>query len=209
MQRPGLTMVETVVAVTIFAVIGGAIYAGLGGYRDRQRVMDSTVILRDVVRALNRYDTLTANGAFPPAAGRYPRRLSDLTNEITSTVTTGCTNCRNSCDGGYSATNVSGWVNRGPFLGREVVLHTGFRIPIGLVRDSLIRTPATAANADRSFARLQIRIDSVFYSDAVELNAVVDGDLPTDTTGIVRWTATPDADGRLASVFWNIPVGGC
>jgi hypothetical protein len=76
------------------------------------------------------------------------------------------------------------------------------------VRDTLFRNPPTATNADLTFARLQIRIDSVLLTDAQDLDERVDGSADP-TVGAIRWTAAPDADGILSSIFWNMPIAGC
>lgn len=214
--RAGFTLLEMVIAVAIIAVLGGAVVVGLSGYRERQKVNESHDILRALAATLFRYDTALAAGANPPTAGRYPLQLYHLSNLITSTATTNCALCRNSCGGTatpalnsvYSTTNVTGWTTNGPFFNRDVVLGVGFSIPIGLVRDSLVRTPATAANADNDRARLQIRIDTVLLEHALDLNAMVDGDAGGGT-GTVQWSATPDGSGRLSSIFWTLPIRGC
>lgn len=216
--RLGFTLIEIAVAVAILALLAAASYPGMASYRDHRRVEQSAVVMHGLVRIMTSYDTVTANGGNPPTNGRYPRSLFQLMNQITATQTTNCTSCRNSCNTAYTSTNVTGWNNFGPFFNREVVAGTGLRIPIGLLRDSLIRIPATAANASRSFARLQMRIDSVFYEDAITLNRWVDGGATTptsrdasfvDTVGTVRWSDPVDFDDMIPSIFWNFPVGGC
>jgi hypothetical protein len=86
-------------------------------------------------------------------------------------------------------------------------------LSIGFVRDTLIREPVTptpmnTTTATRAYGVLKVRIDNVSFADAQELNALVDAD-NSATTGTIRWTATPDAEGMLSSIYWTIPISGC
>lgn len=205
--RLAFTFVEIVVAVAITAIIGSTVYVSLAGARDRQRVSDSYAILQDLTRILDRFDTAT--GGSTVLNGRHPRSLFQLNNAITVTQTTGCTSCRNICDVAHSSNQTPGWTSGGPFFqSRDITVGTGFRIPIGLVRDSLIRVPAGApADPPRTYGLMQVRIDSVDYLDAVDLKLIVDN-LTDSSKGVVRWT-TNAVDGVLPSIFWTLPLGGC
>lgn len=205
--RDGLTLVEVIVAVAITAIIGASVYTTLGGSRDRERVRQSYEILRDITRIIDRFDTATQGGTL--TAGRHPRSLFQLNNPITTTQTTNCTGCRNVCNVAYVSGNVSGWNSNGPlFQSRDVTVRTGFRIPIGLVRDSLVRVPAAApADQGRTFGLLQITIDTVTYDDARDLKSIVDGTADS-SLGVVRWS-TNAVNGVLASIFWTLPLAGC
>jgi prepilin-type N-terminal cleavage/methylation domain-containing protein len=217
--RRGFTVTEIAVAAAILAVLASVVLASVHGAvgTTGKKIGDSAATLRELTSALNRFDTAT--GAGTPWLGRMPLQISHLTNPITSTSSANCPLCRNSCGFGpgppahslYSATNVTGWNNHpGPFYSRDVVPGVGFALPIGFVRDTLVRNPvATAAgNANREWGILQVRIDNVSFADAQELNAVVDAD-NSAATGTIRWTATPNAEGMLSSIFWTISVGGC
>lgn len=220
--RRGFTLTEVAVAAAIFAILAAVVFATVHGAvgTTTKRIGDAAADLRELTGALNRFDTATGNGS--PQAGRMPLQISHLTNQITSTNTANCPLCRNSCGVGpapptqslYTTTNVNGWNNApGPFYSRDVVAGVGFALSIGFVQDTLIRTPAipnpvTNANARRQFAILQIKINNVSFADAQELNAMVDAD-NSATAGTIQWTATPDAEGMLSSIFWTIPVGGC
>jgi hypothetical protein len=205
-----------VVAVAVLALLSAIILATVVVERGRSRISESHEILADLVRTLRVYDSATAFTTNPPLPGRFPLLLTHLTDEITSAESANCPLCRNSCGSGaappaqsvYSATNVNGWRASGPFYSRPIAFGVGFRIPIGIVRDTLFRNPPTATNADLTFARLQIRIDSVLLTDAQDLDERVDGSADP-TVGAIRWTAAPDADGILSSIFWNMPIAGC
>jgi prepilin-type N-terminal cleavage/methylation domain-containing protein len=215
--RPGFTLTEVAVAAAILAVLASVVLASVHESigTTAKRIGDSAAALRELTNALNKFDTATGNGT--PWSGRMPLQIAHLTNPITSTASANCPLCRNSCgrispppaQSLYSATNVSGWNNHpGPFYSRDVTPGVGFALPIGLVRDTLIRTDATAANANRSWAILQIRIDNVSLADAQELDMMVDTENSAGR-GTIRWTAAPNAEGMLSSIFWTIPVGGC
>lgn len=211
-SRDGFTFLEIIVAVAITSIVAATVMVTLGGSGDRRRVDESAQILRDLTRIIDRFDSGTQGGTV--VNGRHPRSLYQLNNLITSTQTANCALCRNSCDVAFTSganSNVSGWTAAGPFLqGREITVGTGFRIPIGLVRDSLIRT-GTASNQGLTWGILQIRIDAVDYVDAVDLKLITDA-LPTDSSkGVVRWTTytTATNKGVIPSIFWTFPVAGC
>jgi prepilin-type N-terminal cleavage/methylation domain-containing protein len=204
----GFTLVEMAVAVAVLAILTAILLATVVVNRGRSRVSESHEVLTELVRTLHFYDTALAFGDVPPTEGRFPFLLSHLTNEISITSSPPCQVCQNSCGALYVGKNVDGWRQSGPFYRRDIPFSVGLRIPIGLIRDSLTRIPATAADVSRSFGRLQIRIDSVALLDAQDLDERVDG-VASQTAGVVTWTAAPDADGMLSSIFWNMPVGGC
>lgn len=203
--RAGFTFLEIVVAVGITAIIGATVYATLGGARDRQRVDDSYAILRELTRVIDRFDSLTGG----VANGRHPQYLSQLNNAITVTPTANCLFCKNICDVAHTSNQTPGWSSNGPFYqSRDITAGTGMRIPIGLVRDLLIREPVSAsADQAHDYGVMKVQIDGVDYLDALDLELIVDS-LPDPSKGVVRWTATP-VDGVLSSIFWTLPIAGC
>lgn len=204
----GFTLIEIAVAVAVLAILSAILLATVVVERGRSRVSESHEILAELVKTLHFYDTALAFGDIPPTEGRFPRQLSHLTIEITSSGGATCPLCRNSCGVLYTGKNVDGWRRSGPFYPRDIPSSVGLRIPIGLVRDSLIRIPASASDENRSYGRLQIRIDSVVLLDAQDLDERVDG-VASPTAGLVTWTAAPDPDGMLSSIFWSTPIAGC
>lgn len=219
--RSGFTLIEIVVVTGIIVIMGAIAFVTLSSNRQRQKVDASLDLLRDLTTALYAYDSATANSTTNFVPGRFPSRLHHLTNQITSTNTANCPLCRNSCgmvaapvsNSRYTAANVTGWTSRGPFYSRDIKLHVGFLIPIGLVRDSLTRIPAqtatnTTALADTERGRLQIRIDSVRLEDMLVLKSLVDG-TSNAATGILRWSDAVDAEGRIPRAFWTMPIRGC
>jgi len=204
----GFTLIEIAVAVAVLAILSAIVLATVVVERGRSRVSASHETLSELVKTLYAYDTALAFGDVPPTEGRFPRMLSHLTNEINIITSPPCQLCQDSCGSLYTGKNVDGWRRSGPFYPRDIPYAVGLRTPIGLVRDSLTRIPASASDVSRSFARLQIRIDSVAFLDAQDLDERVDG-VASPTAGVVTWTAAPDADGILSSIFWNVPIAGC
>jgi prepilin-type N-terminal cleavage/methylation domain-containing protein len=220
--RRGFTLTEVAVAAAIFAILAAVVFATVHGATGTttKRIADSAAELREVTSAINKFDTATGDGS--PEKGRLPLQISHLTDTIVDVASSNCLRCRNSCGFGptpptqslYSTENENGWRNRGgPFYSRDVIPGVGFALPIGFVRDTLIRNPVipspmNATTAIRAYGILQVRIDNVSFDDAQELNAMVDAD-NSSTTGTIRWTASPDAEGMLSSIFWTIPIGGC
>jgi prepilin-type N-terminal cleavage/methylation domain-containing protein len=220
--RRGFTLTEVAVAAAIFAILAAVVFATVHGATGTttKRIGDSVSELRELTNAINKFDTATGNGS--PEKGRLPLQISHLTDTIVDVSTANCPRCRNSCGFGpspptqslYSSDNEDGWRNRpGPFYSKDVIPGVGFALPIGFVRDTVIRSPVTpspmnATTAIRAYGTLQIRIDNVSFADAQELDAMVDAD-NSATTGTIRWMATPDAEGMLSSIFWTIPISGC
>jgi prepilin-type N-terminal cleavage/methylation domain-containing protein len=221
--RRGFTLIEVAVAAAIFALLAAVVFATVHGAvgTTTKRVSDAAAELRELTIAINRFDTATGKGG-SLEKGRLPLQISHLTNPITNTNTANCPLCRNSCGFGpsppsqslYSQDNEDGWAEEpGPFYSKDVAAGVGFALSIGFVRDTLIReplvpTPMNATTAIRAYGLLKVRIDNVSFADAQELNAFVDGD-NSASTGTIRWTATPDAEGMLSSIYWTIPIGGC
>lgn len=221
--RRGFTLTEVAVAAAIFAILAAVVFATVHGATGTttKRIGEAAAELREITSAINRFDTATGKGG-SLEKGRLPLQISHLTTPITDVNTVNCPLCRNSCGFGpapaslslYTGDNDDGWDEEpGPFYSRDVVPGVGFRLSIGFVRDTLIREPLTptpfnATAATRAYGLLKVQIDNVSFADAQELNALVDAD-NSATTGTIRWTATPDAEGMLSSIFWTIPISGC
>jgi hypothetical protein len=155
----------------------------------------SIVVLKELGVAIYRFDSAT---------NRFPRRVSHLHTPITSTET-------NICGTVYDTKGkndeVGAWQSHargGPFY-RYPTAQTGFPIPIGIVSDTFVRSPTTAANVDQSYGVIQIVVRSVSDDDVTETNLLIDRD-GNSAGGAVRWTST---GGGLNTMTWNIPIGGC
>ena len=225
-SRRGFTLLEIIVATAIVALLGAVAVVTLASYQSTARVRASYDILRDLNARLHLYDSLTSSsfvGVRNAVIGRYPQMLSHLVNPIVNATSTSgnCLDCHSSCGlnqtgiagilYGYSFTNMQAWNAKGPFYNRHIIVSRGFPIPIGFVRDSLVRTPPQTSSpglAAFEAGTLQIQIDSVLSDDATELKRIVDGQTTDATSGTIRWTGAPDAAG-MRRIFWTSRVRGC
>lgn len=214
-SRKGATLLEIAVAVGILAIVGAVVYPSLASSRDRTKILSSIAVLRDLTAILDRYDTTTSALGTSCAGlvncnvqdGRYPRRLRHLVDSII--VGTAAANSGSSCGTAYTTTNVTRWRLTGPFWNRDFAPGVGFRIPIGVVRDTVIRSPLVSGDPNTVPGVLQLQIDSMRIWDARQLKLRVDGYLDDTAVGMVRWSGSPSSDSIIQPVFWTFPAGGC
>lgn len=219
-QARGFTLIEMIFAVAIVAIVGSSVYVSMAGWRESRQVEQAHAFLSTLADSLQSYRSVTTG------VGRFPGRLNHLTAIIdplaAHNTNAACpdaarASCRTSCGAtnvttgnngfNYIAANVTNWTTRGPFFHR-LLSTTGTPISIGVVNDTLVRTPATAALAvDTSrMVLLSIQIDSVTTAAAQRLDLLVDG-VPNTTAGIIQWTAAP-VEGRMR-IFWRMGIRGC
>ena len=204
-RRPGFTLVEAVVGVTIAAVLATAYYltmklpgsSGSAAEDAAERAAAAATSLFDIVNAIASLETTNPPTSFRQTVGAMPSALSQLTNPITITQ-------RNSCDrvtDSYSAAAVpaipgnpgyvAGW--NGPYSTYTFLAGGSTQIAEGFVaQDDLVRVPANPVNnpKDAEWAgRLQIVFPSVAQADAQALDAAVDYTI-SGTAGTVRYTAS-------------------
>ncbi|MGH7619578.1 MAG: hypothetical protein ACREPM_20380, partial [Gemmatimonadaceae bacterium] len=122
----------------------------------------------------------------------YPRFISELSNAIT-------TSQHNSCSASFNAAAVTAWANNGPFVPFNVP-PGGLSTPLGIVQDSMFRSPGTA---NVGTLAIRMTIDSV---DAVRLDQIIDGgDGPL--AGTLRATFSGGGTAaRTANVQYIVPV---
>ena len=180
-RRPGVTLIEVIVAVVIVLVLTAALTPSLIGVLDRKRVET----------AKENFDALvTAMSDMRADNQDWPGRLSHMTTAIT-------TSDRNICGATYSAGKVSNWA--GPYLSR-VIPTSGFPIGIGTARDSLVRELISGNDS-----YLKIQVDSVTQENAADLDRLYDSD--GSAAGTVRWGAV-SATGQV-TLFFLRPIRGC
>lgn len=191
-SRAGFTLVEIAVASVILAMLAAVTAPYLVSYLDEQRAETTATELQDLSDGIAAYAEGVRTGT-AATSNTYPYMLSELAIPIT-------TGSRNSCGVAYAGATLTSvstrWTTNGPFVSFYVPT-TGFRTPIGTLRDTLTRSSASG-----TAGTLTITISSVDSSDAVELDKVVDGG-DGATKGRVQYTSgvTP------TTVSYIVPVG--
>ena len=142
-----------------------------------------------------------AVGRFYTAVSSRPQALRQLTRQIVATDL-------NSCGEVYRNVQLKddGSVWAGPYLTRVAPSHGDLRLDIGVVKDSLVRTPPVAANNNDPGNRV-IRVESVQEHEARALDRRVDGSV-NEASGKIRWAMPPSADG-FVTVEYTMAVTGC
>lgn len=179
----GFTLVEIVVALAIMVMMAVVVAPNLLSVLDRARVDKAQASLENLSTALVEFkDDVKEN----------PGTLSQLSELIK-------TSDRNSCGSTYSPGDVNKW--DGPYTNR-MIPETGVPVGIGTAQNDLIRDPPSA-----NWSTLQMEVPLVTETDAVDLNARVDGDA-SSTGGTVRWTTPPDPNGKV-TLYYVTPIKGC
>lgn len=192
-DRRGFSFAEVVVTIAILALLATIVVRSASGAADRERVRESIATLERLSYAIFRFDSVVAG---------FPGRITHLHTGITGWPETSICSAVT-----YTSSQQSIWETDplgGPFW-EYPTAPSGFPIPIGMVSDTMVRSPLTASNTARSFGILQIVVRGVSDDDIAEVNLLVDRD-GSSTQGAVRWT--PDGVGAN-TMTWNIPIGGC
>lgn len=203
-RKPGFTLIEAIVGVTIASVLATAFYltmklgsSGSDAEDRAQRAANAAVSLFDIVNAIASLETTNPPTSFKQTVGAHPTRLSQLTIPIAA-------GDRNSCDRAEDAFSTAalpqfpgnpgyilGW--KGPYSIYTFPVGTSTQIAEGFIaQDDLVRVPANPPNnpKDAEWAgRLQIVFPSVTQLDAQALDAAVDLTI-SGTAGTVRYTAS-------------------
>lgn len=184
-QRAGSTFLAILAAITILLTLAAVLAPGLIGVVDAERAARTATTLTTYERALGNFDA---------DIGGYPRALAQLTIPIGNSD-------RNSCSDNYSSGEMDSW--DGPYLTRVIPDHARIPVDLGVIRDTLIRVPASGGTS--SPGTLIIRVDSVAEGEVGALDRRVDGTVASGS-GKVRWGA---ASGGLVAVDYRISVVGC
>lgn len=194
-QRSGVSLIETLVAVSLIVALATAFLPNLLASTDRARAQSSALVLEELTDAITtaRFDNQD-----------WPALLSHLTVGIT-------TEDANICGELYRAGKVNNW--DGPYHDR-VLPSTGLPLPIGTVNDTLVRViisgdagpPGGGGGGGGAVALLKIVVEDVAVEDARELNRVVDAD-DDPAAGTIRWSGL--SGGGLTTVEWVRTIKGC
>src|SRR5262249_1174012 len=130
----------------------------------------------------------------------YPGQLSELANVVVNNSTAIHRSCGTvtATLATFNATAVTSWNNSGPFVTFMIPTGKGVVTPIGIIQDSMVRSPNSA-----SVGTLAMKIDSVSTSDATNLDQIVDGGDGANA-GTVQWVN--GAVSGTVDISYFIPV---
>ena len=191
-QRQGFSLLEVAIAVAIVAVLSASIFPVLAERTRYSRVTNAGRVTRELADAIT---------AFREDVAMNPATLRQLTDPITTADV-------NSCGATYVTADVNKW--DGPYYTRFNISSAGFPLSedqFGHVQNALVRSPASSSPGTTA-----VQVTGVPEESAGELNYLVDGAAATTTlsrtTGRVRWTTPPEANG-FVTVSYHVAVNGC
>jgi len=182
----GFALLEAIVGIAMLAILAAAIVPLIAGAEDRARAEATARDLSLIESAIDRFTEMVA---------RYPKQLAHLTEPLV-------VGDANSCGTAYSSGERTKWsdddVKHGPWFNDHMIVKSfGFPTAIGFVRDS----------TTRSGSNLIIWITDVAESQALELDAIIDGTPGAGPAlGEIRWGAIVDGN---TSVQYTLNRSGC
>lgn len=198
-RHRGFTLIEALVVFAIMAIVM-AVMAPVAMTRLRQSQLGALKsTLEGLQQGVINYHTDVT---------KYPRRLQLLLENPTGG--------KDGCNAGLSASNANKW--RGPYVALNHPYSGAGVDTIGIttadwyVRDSMVRTPSTAATVS-STGRIDIEISAMRSADATYLNTLIDGLVvpplngSADTAGSLRWTGV--TSGLTVSTTFGFIIVGC
>lgn len=192
-RRSGFTLAEVAVSAAIIALMAAVTMPSLSTFLDRQRVQTTADRLEALGQGVAAFAGAVKSGA-PSTSTVYPGLISELSNEISLNNPASHNSCGST--GTFNATATANWASNGPFVNFYVPAG-GLQTPIGIVSDSMVRSPATA-----TAGTLSLRILAADTADANMLDLTVDGgDGPT--AGTVRYSVSA----ARADISYLLPIG--
>lgn len=184
-------------SAAILAMLAAVSLPYLSTFLDKQRVQttaDRLAALSDGIAAFSgavRTGVAATNSA-------YPGLISELANQIVLNSTASHNSCGSGGTGTFNATAVTtGWGSNGPFVNFYIPAG-GLRTPLGMISDSMVRSPATAL-----VGTLAIRMLAVDTADANMLDLIIDG-VVDGTTGTLRFTVNGTT--HRADLQYLVPI---
>jgi prepilin-type N-terminal cleavage/methylation domain-containing protein len=202
-RRNGFSLMEVIVASVLVVVLAAVVLPNVIDYMNNKRAATTAQMLTDLGSAIT--DPANNDGFFQrvtSAAGvnTYPGQISELANPLVTTTLN-----RNSCGGTFNATAVTSWNSSGPFIATMITSGSGNGLmsPVGLIADSMSRTPAATNTTTTAAGVLEIRLTGIDLADAQYLDRIIDR---TDgaTKGQLRYV---DLGTGLADVKFLVPAG--
>ncbi len=190
MRRAGFTLMEVAVATVLVAVLAAATIPALNEFMRGRETIATANTLSQLAAGISNFKSAVLTGG--AGTNTYPRFISALSNPIT-------TSQRNSCLAVFKAGAVNTWKSSGPFVTFNVP-PGGLSTPLGVVQDSMVRTPNSA---NVGTLAIRMTVDSV---DALRLDQVIDGgDGPA--AGTLRMTFSGGGSAaRTADIQYLVPV---
>ena len=184
LTRLGFTLVETVVALVLMALMAAvlvpAVMSRLGGGESDALAANLSGLSSAVV-------------SYQTDLGRYPRRLTYLTTPIAAGTLDLC---------GVTIPNVALW--NGPYAERSISAN-GVRVGSAVISDTITRLPGSSSMTT-AVGNLVFTVREVDQTAASAVNADLDGD-GSLTAGSVRW-AVGGIPGR-GTLTYLLPIRGC
>jgi type II secretory pathway pseudopilin PulG len=205
-RRVGFSLIEVVVASIVVVILAAIVMPSVIDYMNNKRAAATAELLADLGNAIS--DPLNGDGFFQKiltggaGTNTYPGQISELANPLATTTID-----RNSCGGTFNAAAVAQWNTNGPFvpvmIATTPATQAGLQTPIGLIQDSMVRTPPATNTTSTTAGVLEIRLLGIDLSDAVALDRAIDR---TDgaTQGQLRYT---DLGTGFADVKFLVPAG--
>jgi prepilin-type N-terminal cleavage/methylation domain-containing protein len=210
--KAGFSLAEVIVATAILAILGSVVISTgfLVSSGDRERYQTAADTLNKLAQAIAGNDPTNTQSSFKWVVQKYPRRLSQLTNPITTAET-------DICGVPFSAALTARWLE--PFWPTEfratgTILVRGFTAQndLGTFPEPNLgyRNGTTGAFQSapsgigfRTDGTISIRMAGVAQADAEGLDASVDGTVDGNA-GTVHYSPTDPT-----SVDYIILVSGC
>jgi prepilin-type N-terminal cleavage/methylation domain-containing protein len=195
-RRDGFTLIEVAVAAAIVAMLAAVTAPYMVSFLDKQRAQATADKLAALGMGIAAFGSaVNTNGA--QTGTTYPGLISELTSQIPFNNTAGHNSCGSAGLGTFNATATAAWSNNGPFV-NFYVPQGGLRTPLGLVADSLVRTPGSPVAGT-----LGIRMVGLDTADATTLDLIIDG----GDGGAVGTLRIGNVRGGHADVVYLVPVG--
>jgi prepilin-type N-terminal cleavage/methylation domain-containing protein len=198
-RRSGFTLAEVAVSAAILAMLAAVSVPYMSSFLDKQRVQTTADKLAALSDGIAAFAGSVKSSALATSTV-YPGMISELANPIVANNAPASHNSCGSTTGAFNATAVTtGWTSNGPFV-NFYIPPGGLKTPLGMVSDSMVRTPSTAIPGT-----LAIRMLAVDTADASLLDLVVDGAVD-GAHGTLLFTINGVT--HLADISYLVPIGG-
>lgn len=184
MTRRGFTLVEVMVAVAIVAILASVAVPNLISLIDTRRVASTKASLDSLEAGVRRFQLSIL---------RYPSALNHLTDPISTNGANSRTSCTNPALN-YVVSGATRWTSSGPYFSKPIATD-GYPTSIGIVNNTLVRSPSTTAGTNGPLGTLAINIPGVRTDDIDALELLYE--TANSSTGQIRWSASVNGTATL------------